>query len=231
MSLIKSIIYSIFSLQEKYLRFQLNKTLGAKNLSKRKKFFQEGCILSLESLADEEKNKMEEELRLILKQADYEPKKLLEYIKGQGTSVYYIDNPKQLYSIGENEGFIYPMKGAKAVYISTLVKLGFKFKTDEMFILSNGEINKFYFIYHFYNWYAYKHGISGMDSDSITMLNKYLFNASDEDINKLQLADIYKLKDAIKQDKSSIEFVFKLCRDLEGAKKALDKLKDSGANI
>ena len=70
-----------------------------------------------------------------------------------------------------------------------------------------------------------------MDSESINLLNKYLFNASEEDINKLQLSDIYRLKDAIKQDKASIEFVVKLCRDIEGAQKALRKIKDSGADI
>ncbi|MCQ2743975.1 MAG: hypothetical protein MJ230_04160 [bacterium] len=231
MNIIKDIIYYIFSLQENLLKAKLNKTLGAKNLSKRKKFFQNGCTLTLDSLAEDEKNKMEEELYNLLKQTNYEPKKLLEYIKSQGTSVYYIKDAKQIYSIGENEGFIYPQKGGKALYISLLTGNGFKLKTNEMFVLSKGEINKFYFIYHFYNWYAFKHGVFGVDSDSIVLLNRYLFNASDEDINKLQLSDIYKLKDAIKQDKASIEFVFKLCRDLEGAKSALNKIKDNGASI
>lgn len=231
MNIIKDIIYYIFSLQENFLKAKLNKTLGAKNLSKRKKFFQNGCTLTLDSLAKEEKNKMEEELCNLLKQANYNPNKLLEYVKSQGTPIYYIKDAKQIYSIGENEGFIYPQKGGKALYISLLTGNGFKLKTNEMFVLSKGEINKFYFIYHFYNWYAFKHGVFGVDSDSIVLLNRYLFNTSDEDINKLQLSDIYKLKDAIKQDKASIEFVFKLCRDLEGAKNALNKIKDNGATI
>lgn len=231
MNLVKDLLYFIFSLQEKILRKRLDKTLGIKNTSKRKRIFNSGCLLSLDSLADEEKNKMEQELALLLKQTDYSPSRLLEYIKSHGTEVWYIENSNALYSIGENEGFVYPQTGLKALYISLLVQKGLKLKTPDMFILSHGEINKFYFIYHLYNWYAYKHGISGMDSESITMLNKYLFNASDEEIKKLQLADIYKLKDAIKQDKSSIEFVFKLCRDLEGAKKAFNKIIDDGASI
>ena len=231
MDFVKNIIYFILNLQEKVLRARLKNTIGAKNNSKRKKYFQNGCLLSLESVAYEEKNKMEGELSLILKQANYEPEKLLEYIKLKGTGVYYIKNPKLLYSIGENEGFIYPQDSLKAAYLSLLTGRNFVLKTDEMFILSKGNINKFYFIYHFYNWYAYKHGISGMDSDSIFMLNKYLFNATDEEINKLQLADIYKLKDAIKQDKAAIEFVFNLCKDIEGAKKAFSKLTEDGTSI
>ena len=45
------------------------------------------------------------------------------------------------------------------------------------------------------------------------------------------MGEIYKLKDAIKQDKASIEFVFKLCQKYEGTKKALEKLKDKGTQI
>ena len=231
MNLFKNIVLFILSVQEKLLTRSLNKTLGVKNSSKRKKYFQQGCLLSLDSLADSEKEKMEEELSLILKSSNYEPENILEYIKNHGTEVFYIDNVKALNSIGENEGFIYPQKGSKAIYLSLLTKKKFELKTKEMFILTNGEINKYYFIYHFYNWYAFKHNIAGMDCESQELLNKYLFNPTDEDFSKLQLADIYKLKDAIKQDKASIEFVFKLCRKYEGAKQALNKMQDKGANL
>lgn len=231
MSVIKDIIYFILSVQEKLLRARLDRTIGIKNVSKRKKIFKDGCLLNLDSIAEEEKNRMEEELKLILKQADYTSEKLLEYIKSKGTDVCYINNPNLLYSICENEGFIYPQKNIKALYLSILTGKGIKFSTDEMFVLSKGTINKFYFIYHFYNWYAYKNGIFGLAPDSMAMLNKYLFNATEDDINNLQLADIYKLKDAIKQDKASIEFVFKLCKDLESSKKAFHKISDEGASI
>lgn len=231
MSFYKNIILFVLSIQEKILTQSLNKTLGIKNISKRKKYFQDGCLLSLDSLADSEKNKMEEELELILKSCNYEPLEVLEYIKKHNTPVYYIESVKSLNSIGENEGFIYPQKGSKALYLSLLVNKKALIKTEPMFILTKGEINRYYFIYHFYNWYAFKHGINGIDTDSQVLLNKYLFSATEEDFNKIQLADIYKLKDAIKQDKSAIEFVFKLCQKYDGAKKALDKLKNNGANL
>ncbi len=231
MSLFKNIVLFVLSIQEKMLTKSLNKTLGVKHESKRKKYFQNGCLLSLDSLADSEKQKMEEELSIVLKSANYEPTEVLKYIQSHGTKVYYIDNVKSLNSIGENEGFVYPQKGTKALYLSLLTTKKVSLKTPEMFILTKGEINKYYFIYHFYNWYAFKHNIAGMDSESQELLKKYLFNDSDEDFSKLQLADIYKLKDAIKQDKASIEFVFRLCQQYEGTKKALDKLKNSGANL
>lgn len=231
MNIIQNIIYYVLSVQEKFLRARLNRTLGIKERGKRKRVSGNGYLLDLNSIAEQEKNKMEEELSLLLRQTNYEPEKILEYIEKQGTKVYYITNPKYLYSAGENEGFIYPQKGTKALYFALLTGQNFKLKTEEMFVMSKGTINKFCFVYHLYNWYAYKHGISGMDSESITMLNKYLFNATDEEIGKLQLEDIYKLKDAIRQDKASIEFVIKLCKDLEGAQKAFGKLTEGGTNI
>ena len=231
MSLFKNIVLFVLSIQEKMLTRSLNKTLGVTNSSKRKKIFQEGCLLSLDSLADSDRQKMEEELALILKSSNYEPNEVLKYIETHDTKVFYIKNAKALHSIGENEGFIYPQKGFKALYLSLLTQKKFAHKTKEIFVLTKGEINKYYFIYHFYNWYAYKHNIIGLDSESQELLNKYLFNSTDEDFAKLQLADIYKLKDAIKQDKSAIEFVFKLCQQSEGAKKALEKLKNDGASL
>ena len=50
-------------------------------------------------------------------------------------------------------------------------------------------------------------------------------------IKELLNRAVYKLKDAIKQDKASIEFVFKLCQNYDGAKKALEKLKNDGAKL
>lgn len=219
------------TLQERKLTNSLKKTIGVKNSSNRKSFYSDGCFMSLDTLADSEKIKMEEELSLILKSSNYNPVEVLDYIKKHDTNIFYIDNSKSLNSIGENEGFIYPQKGAKALYLSLLTQKKFSFKTPEMFILTTGEINRYYFIYHFYNWYAFKHNIAGMDTEAQDLLKKFLFSSTEEDFSKLQLADIYKLKDAIKQDKASIEFVFKLCREYEGAKQALDKLKDNGANI
>lgn len=231
MNLFKNIVYFILSVQEKFLTQRLNKTLGVKKVSKRKKYYNQGCFLSLDTLADSEKQKMEEELLLILKTSNYNPLEVLEYIKKHGTKVFYIDNAKKLHSIGENEGFIFPTKGYKALYLSLLLENKFKLNTNELFVLTNGEINKYYFMYHFYNWYAFKHNIAGLDSDSQNLLKKYLFEASEEDFSKLQLEDIYKLKDAIKQDKASIEFVFKLCQQYEGAHKAFEKMKNEGSNL
>lgn len=230
MNIIKNILYGILKIQESYLKKRLAKTIGAKSSSAKKRHYANGCVIDFSTIAETEKNKLEEEINLILKKYNYEPSELLKYIEKQGTKVFYLDNAsRSLNSIGENEGFIYPACGAKAIYLALLTEKTLRFKTDAMFVVSKGEFNKYYFIYHFYNWFAYKRNIAGLDSESQELLKKYLFGEGD--IKNLQLADIYKLKDAIRQDKASIEFVIKLCRNYDGAKQALDKLKAGGAKL
>ena len=230
MKLVKNLLYNILTLQEKLLRLKLSKTLNSKHKSKRKRQYLDGCVLDLNSMADAEKQALEDELTLILKKYNYSPEEILSYIS-QTTPVKYLDDAEKILNqIGENEGFIYPAKGCKALYLSLAIDKKMKLKTDAMFVLSKGEINKYYFLYHFYNWYAFKHNIAGLEPDSQELLKKYLYGNGD--FSSLQLDDIYRLKDAIKQDKAAIEFVIKLCRNYDGAKQALSKLKsDGGAKL
>ena len=231
MNIIKDFVYLILTIQEKLLLKKLHKTIGVKNGSKIKHFWGNSCLINLNSIAEADKQKMEEELVLLLKKFDFNPNEILKYINNQGTQVFITDNAKKLYTIQENEGFFYPQKGIKALCVNLITSGKFSFKTPEMFILSKGEINKYFFIYNFYNWYAFKHGIYGVTPDTQAMLNKYLLNPKDENMKKLQLEDIYKLKNAISQDKASIEFVFKLCQQYETSKQALNKLKNDGINL
>ena len=230
MRVLKDFSYFILSIQEKILTCRLKKTLEIKPSAKRKQYYLSGCSLNLESLAESERIKMEEELALILKASNYNPHEVLKYVEKHGTEVFYLDNLKLINSVGISEGFVYPLKGFKAMYISSIVKKKLDLKTNEMFILGLGDINTYYFMYHFYNWYAYKHGVNGIDIESMELLDKYLQD-NDENLSSLQLSDIYKLNEAIRQDKAAIDFVINLCRKQEASQNALKKIKDTGANL
>ena len=225
---LKNITLLILNIQEGFLKFRLNRTLCAKHNAKRKKYYSNGCLIDFNAIAECDKQKLEEEIALILKNYNFEPVRILEYIQKQGTTVIFDNKCNKLLNIlNENEGFILPLKGLKALLISLLITKEFKWQTNEMFLLSGKNINKYYFMYHFYNWFAFKHNIEGIDIESQNLLKKYLFD--DSNLNELQLADIYKLKDAIKQDKNAIEFVIKICKNYEGSQKALEKIKENGS--
>ena len=131
--------------QERFLMNSLNKTLKVKSSSKNRRIYRNGCFLSLYSLAEGEKQQLEEEMLLILKSSNYEPLEVLDYIKKHDTKVFYIENEKFLDLICENAGFIYPQKGFKALVLSFFISKKLSFSTKEMFVLQKGIINKYYF--------------------------------------------------------------------------------------
>ena len=67
MQIFKKLLYNILAIQEKLLRAQLSKTIGVKNNSKKKRHYFGGCTIDLSTLAENEKQKLEEEMTLILK--------------------------------------------------------------------------------------------------------------------------------------------------------------------
>ena len=151
---------------EGFLSFILDFSENRKKVayvSKRKKHFDNGCVLSIESLAESEKEKMEAELRLIFKASRYETSQLLKYIKTHGTNVFYLNNSFFLKLINVKEGFIYPKVGIKAFLLNLLLSRRISFKTDEMFVFIKDKIDNFYFAYHFYNWYAFLHNIGSLN--------------------------------------------------------------------
>ena len=94
MKLVKNLLYNILTLQEKLLRLRLSKTLNSKHKSKRKRQYLDGCVLDLNSMADAEKQALEDELTLILKKYNYSPEEILSYIS-QTTPVKYLDDAEK----------------------------------------------------------------------------------------------------------------------------------------
>ena len=229
--MLKKILFFIYNLQNNFLKFRLDKTINYKQTSKSKKFYSKGCFVSIDCVAKEERQQLENELFNILKKYEFNPELLLNFLRKQEVLVIIDTNKsKILRFINENEGFILPQTGTNALFLSLCINKKIVFKTQPMFLLSEGEINKFFFIYHFYNWFMYKNGIEGIDASAYSLMNKYL--SDDTDIKELQLAEIIKIKDAIKQDKAAIDFVLNICQRIETLKNAHEKLvTDKSINL
>ena len=125
MKLLNSIIYTILSVQEKFLRFKLSRTIGFKNTSKRKRHFGNGFILDLNSIADAEKEKLEAEITNILKVNEYDPKKLLKYIEAQGTKVFYTAHGFHFFKGAPLKNWLiyYPVEKFCAKYTDVLITI------------------------------------------------------------------------------------------------------------
>ncbi len=192
----------------------------------------ETMILSAET--DKLLETMDIEVKNIVKTCLTDPQKLLDYITEHGTPVYKIPcADKILANIKEEEGFIVPHKGWKAFYLSFFVnllsqkKLVFSFQTSEMFVLRDREINVYYMLHQFHKWYGFKNNLPGYDEKTQELFKENFENMSDT--KELSVDEILALKDAIARDAQAADFVIKLAKENDGAKKALDKMKKDGS--
>ena len=180
---------------------------------------------------------MDAEVKNIVKSCLTNPELLLKFVEQQGTPVYKIPYADKILSkINEEEGFITPLNGLKALYLNFMTgilaqkKLHISLKSREMFILRNGDINIYYMLHQFHKWYGFKKNLPGYDEKSQELFKENLDNMSDT--KEMTVEEILALKEAIARDAQAADFVINLAKESSGAKKALDKIKnDGGADI
>lgn len=211
------------------------KTLKATNpLSKKGiAFLQSSEKLQLNG---QEKLKIEKtnfDAKKILKKYLKNPEELLNFVEKKGTAVIKAPHiEKVLHLLGHDEGFIYPMKGTKALFLSLAInlfapgKIKISKKTPIMFVVRNGPINIYSLAHQFYHWVAYVKGLPGYEEETITSFkNIWSPNFDAEKAPMMNVDEILALKEAIARDIEAINFVKELSREYFGSKSSLDKLK------
>ena len=175
---------------------------------------------------------VKENVGAIVKQTDCDPDKLLSYVEASKTKVYRIDNADKILNlIKEEEGLICEKRGLEALYLGFVTGQGVKFKTEPMFILRNGLIDKYYMLHHFYRWYSLKSDLPGFEYESQKRLKSFLFENND-DVKGLSMESIISLQEAVARDQEATEFVLNYTNSIEGSKKVIEKIKtDGSANV
>ncbi len=228
----------------KFINNLIDKFLGL-NISKKRQFktvYQgknsklivgAGANVTINAAAKKSISEVKTSVENLVKETNGETDKLLEYIKNNGTQIYYVQGAdKALALVKEVEGIIFEQKGLKALYLSLITGNGFKFHTEPMFIMRKGKIDKYYFLHHFYRWYSMKFGLPGFDYESQKKFKKYLMFNSKEDTKKLNIEDILDIEEAIARDQEATSFVLEYTKQKDGAKNVINKIKnDGGANI
>jgi len=186
----------------------------------------QAASLIINSKAKEKTKANEEKIEKILNLTIDEPKKLFDYIKGAKTPVYKIKYASKILSfIKETEGFIYPKKGFSAFYLNLVLNKKIAFKTTEMFVISNFDINKTILVYQFYIWYSYKMKLEGYENDTQEKFNQVFEICETNKIDKLSIEEIVELKSAIKRDVEAIDFTKRFSEKKFSAKQAIEKVK------
>ena len=233
MDLFKQIKYFFLSLKEKDLQDKLQKTTKRSFTNKTsKQVLGTAADLTLNSQTLKTIDEVKGNVSAIVKQTNCEPEKLLDYVKAAKTPVYKINNADKLLNlIREEEGLICEKFGFEALILAFIVGQGLKLKTEPMFVLRNGVIDKYYMLHHFYRWYSLKSDLPGFEYETQKRFKSYLFENNDN-IKGLSMEAIISLQEAVARDQEATEFVLDYTNAIEGSKNVIDKIKNDGsANI
>ena len=195
--------------------------------------------LTLTSETEKNLEILNEKLKNIVKTFSNNPEQMLNFVKEQGTVVYrFALAQKVLNVISEEEGFITPLKGIKAFWLNFAVgllqekKIVFRFKSEPMFVLRNGDLNVYFMLHQLHKWYSFRANLPGYDYLAQSLFKENLETMTESDVKEMSIEEILALKEAIARDSEAADFVIQLAKESSGAKKALDKMQnDGGAQI
>ena len=229
---LKNAVYIILALQEKFAKKKANKASKGKSNSSSKTVLNNGCSLNFTVKTEENKAQIESNLSVILKSFENMPEKMMLYIERNGTPVIRDSKASEVLDIiREEQGYIRELKGIKAFVLNMMLFKKFAFKTKPMFLLDEGEIDKYAMVHQFYKWYSMKFDMPGFDESTQENFRKYIDENSYLNLNNLEVDDIIALKEAIARDVDAINFVTEIAKQSEGSKKAMKKMKDGGASV
>ena len=232
MNILQKIVYFFLERQEKALSKKLSKHLktSSSNMTT-KTAFSKGVTVTLNAETEKNIDIVLKNVSDIIKNTNNDIPKLLAYIESKGTKVVQLENADKILAvIKEEEGLITPLEGIEAFYINVITHSGFGFKSKPMFIMRNGQIDKYYMAHQFYKWYAMQMKLPGFDFMSQKIFKIYL-NSDGAILSNLTLDEMTGLKEAIARDQEATTFALNLAKEREGSKKVLQKMLDGGANI
>ena len=224
------------------LKIQLYKLFGKKNYKKlvakspkkSKTIITSNVTLEFNSQVKKEVEKIGQSAKEILKKYKNEPEKILDYIQEHGTPVIICKKmDKILRLIGEAEGFIMPVSGFKALYLTIAInifakrKLEIGLKTPEIFALSGLPTSLVALGHQFHHWYGFKKNLPGYDEETQEMFKNIMFSEKNPNFAKeMSLEEILALKDAVDRDNEAIDFIREFAKEQLGAQEAHNKIKD-----
>jgi len=190
--------------------------------------------LSFEGKQKFVKQEINEIAHSIIKDAVKKPEILLDYIKSHGTVIVKSRFMKQiLFFFNEEEGFITPMKGIKALLFTLVInifspiKLNTGFKTPVMFALNNKPVNIYTLAHQFHLWLSYVKNLPGFEEETMKNFKHYWkAGPNAKDVSFLTVDEIFCLKDIIARELEALKFVKELGQEFEGSKQKFKDIQD-----
>lgn len=233
-NIFKRIKYFFLARKEKDLKNKLKNTTKKSYTNKTSKtVYGKAADLTLNSQTQKTIEEVKNNVAAIVKKTNCNPEELLNYIKAAKTPVYKLNYAdKFLKFINEEEGLICAKKGTEALYLSLITSHVPSLSTEPMFVMRDGQIDKFYMLHNFYRWYSLKSDLPGFEPEIQKIFKVFLYSNDDALFNSLSMEKIIALKEAIARDQEASDFVLAYTKQTDGSQKVLNKIKDEGgANI
>lgn len=188
------------------------------------------CTLKMSTKTEEIKKEISQELKAKIKKYIKTPEKLVQYLQLKGVEVYKLKNAEKILSyIGEEEGFIVPTKGFRALALNFILGNKLSFRTNAMVVFEERKVEIYTLIRALYKFYGYDRKLPGYDYASQEVFKRIYANKGS--LENCSMKDIFACKEALARDMESIKFTVELSTEYDNAKKALAKLKESSATV
>ena len=190
--------------------------------------------LQLNTQAKLKTREINDEAKNLFKELINKPEELIKYIESHGTLVIRAPHvEKVLILIGESEGFVLPLKGLRALFLTAVlsilapnrIKVGSD--TPAMFIMRNQPANIYYLAHQFHHWMSYINEMPGYDEETSNNF-KYILSSefNSNDAGMMSIDEILSLKDAIARDLEAIQFVKDISIELIGQSLSSKRLQN-----
>lgn len=219
MNIFQRIAYFFMSQKEKSLSKKLNKHFetSATN-STSKTVISTAYTMTLNSVTQKNIELVKTTVTGMVKQFNYHPGKLLDFVIAKGTPVIKIkDATKKLAKIKLNQGFIGEITGLDAIYLGFITGLNMGMSTVPIIAIEDGKLETTFIIHEFYKWFSYYKGLPGFDKVSQELFRASL--AGTLNMKSLTLKQMTGLREAINRDQEATDFALLIVREFEAAKK------------
>ncbi len=233
MNFMQRVVYTFLSLKERGLRLRLDKHLrnSATNATS-KTVITGNCSLTLNTQTNKNIELVKANMLDFVKNSNFTPEFLLELIKRKGVKVVYIkDVYKILALLSEEEGLIFERKGFTALMLNLIAGNGIGLSSKPLFLIEKGNNDFYFLLFHLYKLHGYFQHLPGYDYRAQELFKLYSKNPEKCDLSQLGIEDMTALKEAVARDNEASEFVIEISKQKDGAKQALSKMKDGGANL
>lgn len=232
MNIFQRVLYVFLSIKEKGLQFLLGKHLktSATN-STSKNVISPECSLTLNTETQKNIELVKQNMLDIVNNSKLTSDFLLDIAKKRGVKVLWIKNVQKVLSVlKEEEGLILERKGFCALLLNLLSLSGVSFKSKPMFLLEKNHRDFYFLLFHFYKLHSYFQDLPGLDCEAQMLFKEYSRNIN-LDMSQLNFEQMTALKEAIARDNEASQFVIELSQQLDGARKAMKKIHEGGANL